>query len=556
MMGLEKLMRPDLRGLQAYSSARTEGGGFVPSLALDANENPWPPFGAHGAWCEANRYPEPQPRALIERLAAHWNLAPDWLLLGRGSDEGVDLLIRLFCRAGQDEILICPPTFGVYEVYASIQGAEVVRVPLLKKRGWQLDVPGILKTCKKTTKLIFIPSPNAPMGHLMKRGDLLKLCKAREEKSLVVVDEAYAEFSRQPDGVLEELKNVPNLVVLRTLSKAQALAGERIGATIGCPALLRELQKIQAPYPLAQSSIRVALDALSPNGLIEAAERRRVLIAERDRLAKLLVLSPFVTRVFPGEANFLLLETQDAEAFMRRLRGFGILARNRDSIIPGTVRLSLGTPEENDTLLRALDVPPPEKDKSRSCRLASVLRKTKETSVNVTVNLDKSDFLDVQTGVGFFDHMLEQLASHGGFGLIAQCKGDLNVDQHHTIEDCALALGEALRKALGEKKGIARFGFTAPLDEALANVTLDLSGRPFISFNGIFPEAKAGEMDTSMVPHFFRSLAMALGATLHVDVKGDNAHHMIEACFKSMGHALRQAVRIEGEALPSTKGVL
>ena len=172
------------------------------------------------------------------------------------------------------------------------------------------------------------------------------------------------------------------------------------------------------------------------------------------------------------------------------------------------------------------------------------------------MNLDNPSFVNVDTGIGFFDHMLAQLATHGGFGMELHCKGDLVIDQHHSIEDCALALGEALKGALGDKKGIARFGFNAPLDEALAQVTIDLSGRPYAEFNGVLPAPTIGGMSSEMVPHFFHSLANSMAAAIHITVKGENAHHMTEASFKATGRALRQAFRREGDALPSTKGVL
>ncbi|MCB1587434.1 MAG: bifunctional histidinol-phosphatase/imidazoleglycerol-phosphate dehydratase, partial [Xanthomonadales bacterium] len=157
---------------------------------------------------------------------------------------------------------------------------------------------------------------------------------------------------------------------------------------------------------------------------------------------------------------------------------------------------------------------------------------------------------------GFFDHMLEQLGKHGGFALQLRCEGDLHIDEHHTVEDCALALGSALRQALGDKRGIARYGFVAPMDEALAEVALDLSGRPWFEFRGEFPREQVGQLPTELVPHFFRSLAETLGATLHLSVRGDNAHHMIEGCFKAVARCLRQAFARQGETLPSTKGAL
>lgn len=189
-------------------------------------------------------------------------------------------------------------------------------------------------------------------------------------------------------------------------------------------------------------------------------------------------------------------------------------------------------------------------------RRARVERRTKETEIRVAVDLDREGEPRVATGVGFFDHMLEQLGKHGGFALELECDGDLQIDEHHTVEDCALALGQALREALGDKRGIARYGFLLPMDETRVQVALDLSGRPYAVFEGRFPRERVGGLATELVPHFFRSLAETLGANLHIRVEGDNAHHMVEACFKGVARSLRQAIRVEGSALPSTKGAL
>ena len=198
----------------------------------------------------------------------------------------------------------------------------------------------------------------------------------------------------------------------------------------------------------------------------------------------------------------------------------------------------------------------PEAVRALTARRAHVERRTKETNIDVTVNLDATAPIQVTTGIGFFDHMLEQIAKHGGFSLQLTCKGDLQIDEHHTVEDCGLALGEALRRALGSKVGIARYGFLLPMDEAQAQVAIDLSGRAFSQFTGRFGREAVGGLPTELVPHFFRSLADTMGAAIHVTVTGENAHHMIEGCFKSVGRALRQAFRRESEELPSTKGVL
>ena len=189
-------------------------------------------------------------------------------------------------------------------------------------------------------------------------------------------------------------------------------------------------------------------------------------------------------------------------------------------------------------------------------RRARTHRKTKETDITVEVDLSREGPSSIATGLGFFDHMLEQIAKHGGFALNLECSGDLEIDEHHTVEDCALALGAALREALGDKRGIARYGFLLAMDEAEAQVALDLSGRPCFVWEGKFSRERVGELPTELVPHFFKSLSESLGAALHLSVRGENSHHMIESCFKAVGRSLRQAIRLESTELPSTKGML
>jgi imidazoleglycerol-phosphate dehydratase / histidinol-phosphatase len=189
-------------------------------------------------------------------------------------------------------------------------------------------------------------------------------------------------------------------------------------------------------------------------------------------------------------------------------------------------------------------------------RAATVMKQTNETDICVTIELDKANKTEISTGIGFFDHMLSQLASHGGFGLKAIVKGDLIVDDHHTVEDTALAIGQAMQQALGDKRGIGRYGFILPMDESLAQVAIDICGRANFTFQGEFLREKVGELSTECVSHFFRSFAQSLGASLHIAVEGENTHHMVEAVFKGVGRTLRQAIAKNGELLPSTKGVL
>ncbi len=234
-------------------------------------------------------------------------------------------------------------------------------------------------------------------------------------------------------------------------------------------------------------------------------------------------------------------------------RGDSAMVGDRDSDMQfaanlGVRGLRIGTAGEDWPALahRLCDAP----------RRAEFERDTRETRIHVCVDLDARSHARIATGIGFFDHMLEQLSRHGGFDLELACEGDLHVDAHHSVEDCAMALGEALRRALGDKRGIGRYGFTLAMDEALATAALDLSGRPCFVFEGRFPGACVGSLPTELVPHFFRSLCDALGASLHLGVHGENTHHMVEACFKAVARCLRQAVRRDDDTLPSTKGVL
>ncbi|MBW8734813.1 MAG: imidazoleglycerol-phosphate dehydratase HisB, partial [Asticcacaulis sp.] len=249
-----------------------------------------------------------------------------------------------------------------------------------------------------------------------------------------------------------------------------------------------------------------------------------------------------------NDGPFMLLRPANLLKTQTALKKVGLSAQNT----PNGLLLALGDAATNNRILKALDVPTTEK----APRVGEILRDTKETRISVLVNLDDPKPVKVNTGIGFFDHMLDQVATHGGFSLQLACEGDLHIDGHHTVEDCMLALGQAMKIALGDRVGMARFGFVVPMDETEAKVSIDLGGRPFCVFKGAFETTHIGDYQTEMTAHAFRSLSETLGASIHVEVEGGNDHHKTEACFKALGRALRQATRIEGDALPSTKGML
>lgn len=344
------LVRPDILALAPYSSARKESSGG--RVWLDANENPETPV-VHRQLL--NRYPEPQPAALLAELAALYGVTPAQALITRGSDEGIDLLLRTFCRAGQDAILITPPTYGMYVVAAGLQGARVVTVPLIREKDFALDADAVLAAVRAhpAVKLVFLCSPNNPTGQLLERTAVLRIVRELAGRAVVVVDEAYVDFSGQP-SLAAELPENANLVVLRTLSKAYGLAGARVGTTIAHPQVVAVLQKVIAPYPVPTPVLQAALHALTPAGRAAAQDSIRTLVAERARLAAALPQLPVVKRLWPSDANFLLVEVADSARVMAAGRAAGIIWRDRTKDVPNTVRLTVGTAEENNATLETL----------------------------------------------------------------------------------------------------------------------------------------------------------------------------------------------------------
>jgi histidinol-phosphate aminotransferase len=342
------LARPDIVALKAYSHASWD-----PAFErLHANELPWRAE-TDRSQAGLNRYPEPHPLLLAQRLATLYGVSQQQLLPGRGSDESIDLLVRGFCRAGVDNVIICPPTFGMYAVAARIQGAAVREVPLKRGDGFALDTGGVLDACDAHTKIVFLCSPNNPTGNAMAPAAIEQLLVALAGKALVVVDEAYIEFSRDA-SLTTALSRFPNLVVLRTLSKAFGLAGARVGSLIAKPEIVALLAKVIPPYSIPQLTIEAVLATLADAQLAIQRERVAQVRAERERLRAALATCKPVQKIWPSVANFLLVDFADAEGVLAAARAAKLLIRDMRNVSPQSLRITVGAPEQNDRLIRSL----------------------------------------------------------------------------------------------------------------------------------------------------------------------------------------------------------
>lgn len=355
MSSVLELARRDLLDLKAYSHAK-----WQPALQrLHANELPWRVHGDNTP-SGLNRYPEPQPRELVKRLASLYGVDPARVLVGRGSDEAIDLLVRGFCRAEHDSVLVCPPTFGMYTVAARIQGAGVVEVPLLREQNFALDEAAILdrvlqKDAPSRIKIVFICTPSNPSGNPLDPAAIERICVALANRALVVVDEAYIEFAGVK-SFTTQLDRFPHLVVLRTLSKAYGLAGARCGTLIGDPALADLLRRMIPPYSLPSPTIDAAIHALEAPQRATARARIETIINERARVAAALSECRAIRKVWPSAANFLLVDCADADRCLKAGMEAGLLVRDVRSQLglPDSLRITIGTPEQNDSLLKAL----------------------------------------------------------------------------------------------------------------------------------------------------------------------------------------------------------
>jgi len=346
-MSIVELARPEIQALRPYQAAEQ----VDDTVRLNANESP--DASEAGRFRRPlNRYPEVRPQRLRHELARRFGCADDELLVTRGSSEAIDLIIRSFCRPGVDNIVTHEPSFSMYRHYARVQGASVAEVRTRANQDFRIDVDALLGECRTTTRIVFICSPNNPTGTLLPAADLERLLEGRKATSAVVVDEAYIEFAGVP-SVIGLLKRHPNLLVLRTLSKALGIAGARCGAVIGEADVINMLNAVQAPYALATPVIEYVEDALGNTDALASSVDR--IMAERERLRRRLSGFAFVRRVWPSAANFLLVECEDAAAVMHYCQDQKILLRHFGGELADCIRISIGSTSENDRLVQALE---------------------------------------------------------------------------------------------------------------------------------------------------------------------------------------------------------
>jgi imidazoleglycerol-phosphate dehydratase/histidinol-phosphatase len=485
--------------------------GIDPSevLRFDQNTPPLPvstsrPGAIAGALARVSGYPAGGYRTLRRAIADYAGVEPENVVLGAGADDLILLAARAFAGPGDRIAIPAPPTYPLYRIAAELAGAEIAA-----------GDPVVTFACR----------PNNPTGELGELPDARPL----------VVDEAYFEYSGATAVPLLD----DGVIVLRTFSKLFGLAGARVGYALAATEVAAELNARQAPAPISTLSTALAVAALAdPPDVTPVLE-------ERERLAaslRALGLSPL-----ESHTNFLYVPRGDGEELADALLRQGLVVRG----YPDAIRLSVRDREDDDLLVEALarllDRPAPVA--AGGSRRARTLRATAETRIAVRLALDGASRVRVATGIGLYDHLLEQLAFHAGFDLVLEGAVDLETGPHHGAEDAALALGQALDEALGDRRGIARYGDSVvPMDDALARAAVDLGGRPHAELRL--------ERDPGLAGHMLASLAQAARAAIHVESTGRDDHHVAEAAFKAVGRALRAAVRAEGTGLPSTKGRL
>jgi histidinol-phosphate/aromatic aminotransferase/cobyric acid decarboxylase-like protein/imidazoleglycerol phosphate dehydratase HisB len=463
-----------------------------------------------------NEYPDGTYRALREAAASYAGLRAENVVVGAGADDLILLVARVFLGPGA-RAAIDPPTYALYRIATTLAGPEEVGPDDAAALRW-------------------ICNPNNPTGKTTAAEEIVELAHETPE-TVVVVDEAYVEYGGASCAAWVE--KLPNLIVLRTLSKAFGFASLRVGYALAHPETAALLDERRAPAPISGPAAAIAAAALREPRLGDV----QTTVEERERMRIALLAAGFDC---PATAtNFVFLRT--AEPLAERLEAQGIVVR----AFPEGIRVSVRRPSENDVLLRALGAEPG----PAPGREATVLRTTTETALRLTLALDGTGRTRVETGIGFLDHLLTLLAFHASFDLELCAGGDLDVDDHHTVEDVLAALGTALAQALGTREGVARYGSAiVPMDEARAVSAVDLVRRPHAEVALTFSGERVGALAVSLLAHALERFAIEAGCTVHVESAGDDDHHVAEAAFKALGQSLRQAVAPGGAGIRSTKG--
>ena len=531
------LARPLAEGFAPYVWARAasqvaaaQGLSAAEVMRFDANVPPLPgvpaiPLGE--SFARLNEYPEGTYGELREAAAGYAGVDPEEVVIGAGADDLIGLVARTFLAPGRTAAVQLP-TYPLYAIASRIEGAEVVDVPLEAAALDGIDV-------------VWVCNPANPTGELVEPEAIAELARSLPD-TVVVVDEAYFEYAGR--SIVPFVREVPSLVALRSLSKAFGFAALRVGYAVAARDVAGELDRRRAPAPVSTPAARIAAAALRDPVLDVESE-----IAERERMRDALLAAGFACA--RSHANFVYVPVEDAPVLAERLEAQGLVVRRYADAIRITPRL----PAENDRLLAALGVAA----EPSAARSALVVRTTAETALRVSLSLDGRRRSRILTGVGFLDHLLAQLAFHGGLDLEVIAGGDVEVDEHHTVEDVMAAVGIALREALGGREGLTRYGAaTVPMDEARATAAVDLVRRPHAEIRLAFTGDRVGGLALTLLPHALERFAIEAGCTVHVDAAGEDDHHVAEAAFKALGRALGQACSRDTAATGagSTKGAL
>ena len=470
-----------------------------------------------------NEYPSGEYRELRQAAAGYVSrtsgVVVDWeqIVVGAGADDLILLCARTFLGPGRTAAVF-PPTYSLYRIASLLNGATPI------------------DGATDDASLIWWCNPNNPTGEVVPASELVEFAQ-RHRGIPVVVDEAYIEFGGE--SVVPWLAECPNLIVLRTMSKAFGYAALRVGYAVAAPETAAILEARRAPAPIASTAARIAAAALREPRFDLAPE-----LAERERVRGSLAAAGY--DVPDGAGNFVWIRSSDDLG--ASLEAKGIVVR----CFAEGIRVTLRRPTENDVFLGAMgaDVGPP------VGREATLVRTSTETALRITLGLDGSGRSFVATGIGFLDHLLTLFAFHAGFDFECVAGGDLDVDEHHTVEDVLAALGDALQQALGSREGVARYGSAVvPMDEARAVAAVDLVRRPHAEIALAFQGDRVGGLALSLLPHALERFTMQAGCTVHVESAGADDHHIAEAAFKALGQALRQAVAPGGAGIRSTKGI-